>query len=682
VTVAARPAPRRRSPRSAARLAYRFFGGKGGVGKTTCAAASALAAADAGARVLVVSTDPAHSLGDALGARLSSRPRRLRGAPGGLLAVELDADGALADWLGARRRLLRTIAERGTYLDQADVERFLDLSLPGVDELVGLLELRRLAAAVGPDLVVVDTAPTGHTLRLLAMPATLARIARVLDDMYAKHRFLAARLGGGHRADAADGLIAEIAGDAAALGALLRDPERCAFHWVLRAEAAALAEGRDGVAALERAGHPVREIVVNAVAPPAAGCPACETRAGAERTVLAATAAAFPGRRLRLVPALTREPRGIEALRAFARLLDRAPAPGAIVSMRAPARRAAARPRDPVGGAAGPPSPPASAGSPWWLAALAPPGVRLVVVAGKGGVGKSTTAAALALHAAQADPGRRVLLLSCDPAHSLGDVLDAPLDDAVRAVPGGPANLEARELDADRALDARRARYRQAVDALFEELLRGARLDVAFDRDVVRDLIDLAPPGLDELFALVSVIEALLRPGAEHDLVVLDTAPTGHALRLLRLPEGALEWVHAFLAVLLKYREVLGLGDLAADLVQLARELRGLQALLRDAGRARVLVVTRAAELPARETRRLLQALAGLGLPVPTLLVNAVTAPACARCRRAAAAEARAIRGFGQGGAAPLLLAPDRPAPPRGAAALVEWSAQWRGRQP
>jgi arsenite-transporting ATPase len=89
---------------------------------------------------------------------------------GRLLAAELDAKRALDLWLGERRSDLETIAERGTYLGREDVSRFLDLGLPGVDELVGLIELMRLVRAFPGDEVVVDTAPTAHTLRLLSMP--------------------------------------------------------------------------------------------------------------------------------------------------------------------------------------------------------------------------------------------------------------------------------------------------------------------------------------------------------------------------------------------------------------------------------------------------------------------------------------------------------------------------------
>jgi len=315
---------------------------------------------------------------------------------------------------------------------------------------------------------------------------------------------------------------------------------------------------------------------------------------------------------------------------------------------------------------------------------MAPPGRRLLLFGGKGGVGKSSCASAAALALVARDPGRRVLLLSTDPAHSLGDVLGIPIGDEEREVPGTSGHLVARELDAGRAFARRRARYRDAVDALFDGLLGGSRFDVAFDRVVVRQLIDLAPPGLDELFAILAIIEAL-RPGAPaavgmlDDLVILDTAPTGHALRLLELPAAALQWVHALLAILLKYRKVIGLGELAADLVEVARDLRELGALLHDPLRTAFIAVTRPAELPRLETGRLLRRLAELDVHVPAVIVNRVTRGSCPRCRRTARAEARVTRALAaerpEGCA--IIVAPALGVPPRGADALTRWGRTW-----
>jgi arsenite-transporting ATPase len=308
--------------------------------------------------------------------------------------------------------------------------------------------------------------------------------------------------------------------------------------------------------------------------------------------------------------------------------------------------------------------------------------VRLIVFAGKGGVGKTTCAAATAVALARRRPAGSILLLSADPAHSLSDVLDASLGDDERAVPRAPAGLRARELDADGALGRTRERYRRAVEETFDSLLRGSRFDVAYDREALHGLMDLAPPGLDELFAVLSIVEALLERQPPHDVVVLDTAPTGHALRLLEMPETALAWVHALLAILLKYREVVGLGEVAAELVATARRLRELRALLTDPARARVIAVTRAAELPRRETVRLLARLRRLRLAVPAVVVNALTSGDCRRCRRARRVERRIMAGLGRPtgtrrGAWGMISTPALAPPPRGVAGLERWTRTW-----
>jgi len=226
------------------------------------------------------------------------------------------------------------------------------------------------------------------------------------------------------------------------------------------------------------------------------------------------------------------------------------------------------------------------------------------------------------------------------------------------------------------------SRFGEITERAFESLLRGSRFDVAYDREALRGLMDLAPPGLDELFAVLSIVEALLEREPSVDVVVLDTAPTGHALRLLEMPGTALGWIHALLAILLKYREVVGLGDVAAELVTTARRLRQLGALLTDPARARAVVVTRAGELPARETARLLTALRRLRMTVSAVVVNATGGGGCARCARALVAERRAMaalaRQWGPRGRAwGIISTPAVAPPPRGAAGLARWGRTW-----
>ena len=304
---------------------FSFFAGKGGVGKTTCAAARAVSVAGGGRQVLAVSTDPAHSLGDALGVSLSSSARRLRlpGRTGTLHAAEIDARRAFARWLGAHHQALGDIVEHGTWLDRDDVDALLGLSIPGIDELVGLSEVVRLARGRDYDEVIVDTAPTGHTLRLLSAPETVATLAHALDTLQEEHRLIRdqlARVGG--KPEASDRLIALLAQQARETAARLHDPAQTAFHWVTLPEELSLAESEDGIRTLERNGMHVPEIIVNNVLPDAPPCPICDRRRAEERRVIASIVRRLGrGRRIVAIPAATREPKGVGALASLGRVM-------------------------------------------------------------------------------------------------------------------------------------------------------------------------------------------------------------------------------------------------------------------------------------------------------------------------------------------------------------------------
>ncbi|HEV7504797.1 MAG TPA: ArsA family ATPase [Thermoanaerobaculia bacterium] len=703
-------------------MKFRIFGGKGGVGKTTCAAAVALAAAEggsAGSRVLVVSTDPAHSLGDAFAKHLAPgltapEPTRIPNRRGELWAAELAAGPAIARWTAEHREAVRTLAERGTYLDGEDVDRFLDLTLPGGDELIAWLEIDRLVRESGCEEVVVDTAPTAHTLRLLASPDTLRRFATLLDRLDGRHREMAEHFGT-WRPDAVNALIADLEAEGRALEERLRDPKTTVLTWVLLPEALAIAETKDALAALEDAGIPVRDLIVNRVLADAGDdCPLCQERRRAEAQAIREIRKAFGDREIRFLPEAEKEPRGKAALRLLqgANLANRdknhpptVETPRGVPRGASPGRGhhtnhrndldpiessgsrlsgfISSRPGHTAPGGSGSFGAQSFAGdaprgTPWgvstvgvgryrrwsrprhglaWLDDIAPPGLRLLFFGGKGGVGKTTCSAAVALALARRRKGTRILLLSTDPAHSLADVLKIPLGSDERSL---QANLVLRELDARGEFARWRERHGGEVDRAV-----GA---FATEGSGVGDLLDFSPPGLDELIAVSSLLDA----EAAYNLVIVDTAPTGHALRLLEMPELALSWDRFLLSLLLKYREAVGLGDLAAGLVDLSRSLKRLQALLRDPDQTRFVVVTRAAELPRRETERLLGSLKRLGIAVPAVVVNAAAPPGAPGCPRCGGPAPRPIK-------TPyaMIEAPATFPPPRGARALAAWVQDW-----
>jgi arsenite-transporting ATPase len=636
-----------------------------------------VAGAGRGRQVLAVSTDPAHSLGDVLAARLSPRPRTVRlarrvGSSGTLHAAEIDARRAFARWLRTHQQALGEIVEQGTWLDREDVDALLGLSIPGIDELVGLSEVIRLAEDHEYDEVIVDTAPTGHTLRLLAAPETVATLAHALDALHEEHRLIRDQLARVGRPEASDRLIDLLTEQARDTSALLRDPRRVTFSWVTLPEEMSLAEAEDGIGALERSGIGISSLIVNRAVPEGPPCPVCDRRRAGERLVIDRIGRRLGRKRtLHVVPAQRIEPRGVTALRRIGKVLSEP------------------HPTSPKPGEGGKPDPTRSAGSALSLPKEAKTtlpeslevfrGARLLFFGGKGGVGKTSVAAAVALRLARAEPRRAVLLLSTDPAHSLGDVFEQRIGDSATRIRHGPGNLRVRELDAAAALASRRADLEAALNeigAVFGADDGGSPIG---GRGAT-ELMELAPPGIDELFGLVSVVEAR----DEFPLIVMDTAPTGHALRLLEMPDAAREWVQVLLRVLLKYRSLARPGRLASELVDLSKSIRGLQELLRSPRDTRFIVVTRAAAVPRLETERLRARLRGLHLAAPAVIVNAMTlAPRrCPLCRATAAGERRELallmRGGSRGrGQCAIIQTPLAAPPPRGPAALVRWAGSW-----
>jgi arsenite-transporting ATPase len=654
--------------------------------------------------VLVVSTDPAHSLGDALAVRLSSRVSRV--VPG-LDGIELDAPRAFARWLHANRSALRDILEHGTWLDRGDVDTLLELSMPGVDELMAMLEIGDLAAPLGGvptssgshsdgpsaryDLVVVDTAPTGHTLRLLAAPETVAAVAGTLDSLQREHRLIRAHLARSVRPEAADRLIDLLSDQARRTHDLLRDRTRTTFRWVMLAEELSLAETDDALSTIEAASISVPELIVNRLLPAGVPCPTCDGRRAAEQRILARAERTIGKERLvRVVPAQMREPRGVAALSRVGRHLWRRASGRSAIDTNALGRRAidakAGLRRERRGTAAA--SFRSDRSVPAAFAAFRKK--RLLFVGGKGGVGKTTIAAATAIALALDNPRKRVLLLSTDPAHSIGDVLGAVIGDRPTSVPGAPRNLRARELDAAAALRKKRA----VLEAALSEVV--ATVGASRDQQAgLNGLIELTPPGVDELFGILAVAAAGAERRDRPDVIVVDTAPTGHALRLFEAPEIARDWVRTLMQVLLKYRTVVRPGGLGAELVELARSIRLVQTLIRDPDRSGCIIVTRAAAVPRIETERVLGRLESLHIAVPAVVVNARTLEPgkCPWCARTALAERRELetlitrvrRLFGrnlgsrEGGTnlviiQTALIAP----PPRGVAMLRSWAGTWK----
>ena len=662
------------------------MGGKGGVGKTTCAAACAVAAARRGLHTLAISVDPAHSLGDALGVRLGRLPRDVPGLGGRLKAAELQASAVIRTWLSERRDLVEEIAARGTWLDRDDVSALVRLSLPGIDEVAALLEVGRFVRSRRYDLVVVDTAPTGHSLRMLDTPDVLGAIASTFDAMQSRHRAIVEAIRGQWSGDDADTLVAELDRDSRELAAMLRDAGRTSVFWVTLPEPMAVDETLDALRALTSRSIPIEAVVVNRLTPrrPDA-CQWCDARRRFEAHALDQLERVPRGATpLTVVSVLDRahEPVGIRNLGAIGNELEgrRARPPRregqrqtvrAMIAAptRSRSRVAAGRDRGTR----------ARHSSDVRFPEIEGTSARVLMFGGKGGVGKTTCAAGAALAIARAHPDRKVLLLSTDPAHSLSDVLAVRVSDEAARVRHGPANLDVRELDAVTAFARVRQEYASAIDQLFGRLRLNSAVDAAYDRRVMQGLLEFAPPGVDELMAMSDVVETIGAEKGAYDVLVMDTAPTGHALRLLEMPTLVQDWSRALMRVLLKYRSVTGVGAPGEALLRLSRAMGRIQSILTDRAAAEFIVVTRPAALPRAETQRLLATLRRMRIPVSRLVINAANAGTCPRCRRIATSERREVatlvRSLRSG--ITVTTAPAEIPPPHGVRGLLRWQRRW-----
>lgn len=329
-----------------------FYGGKGGVGKTTCAAATALKLAAADRETLVVSTDPAHSLADSLEADIGSEPTELaapvahdRGdtatAPaaetdpaGGLWAVEIDPETQRERYEKLARALAADLRRAGISLSDAEVERLFATSAPaGSDEIAALDLLVEYVDADEWDTVVFDTAPTGHTLRLFDTPEMMGLALETARSL----RGQAKRIGNAARtavlgpmsmmtgnSDDEDESLEAFQARLERARDLLVDPARTEFRVVLTPESMAISESARLVDRLREADVPVERLIVNRVLEaPHEGCPRCRSRRERHEARLAEVRSTFPDLEIVTLPELEGEVGGRESLAVIA---ERVPA--------------------------------------------------------------------------------------------------------------------------------------------------------------------------------------------------------------------------------------------------------------------------------------------------------------------------------------------------------------------
>ncbi|MBI4684677.1 MAG: ArsA family ATPase [Nitrospirae bacterium] len=291
-----------------------LFGGKGGVGKTTCAASAGLYLANNNKNTLLISTDPAHSLSDSLGKEITNEITQIKGVDK-LSAMEISAEKALSSFKAEYQDELKRLFDTSTYLDKEDIDSILELPIPGIDEVMGFKVIVDLIEKEEFDKYVVDTAPTGHALRLLTLPELLDDWIKVLAKMRWKYRYMVTTFAGKYRPDSADDFLMSMKKTVKKIEGLLKDENRCEFIVVTIPEDMAIKETERLIRNLNQYGMKVKQLIINNVIPEGDRCSFCQARRKGQDKYIKEIRDKFSDLNITVIPLQPHEVKGINALK-------------------------------------------------------------------------------------------------------------------------------------------------------------------------------------------------------------------------------------------------------------------------------------------------------------------------------------------------------------------------------
>ena len=461
---------------------YIFFSGKGGVGKSTMSCAVAVWLAQKGYKTLLVTTDPAPNLSDIfrqdIGAKVTSIPL----VPN-LSVIEIDPDVASEEY---RERAIEPIKD---FVDEEQLFQIKEkMKSPCIEEVAAFDKFIEFMDDPQFDVVVFDTAPTGHTIRLLELPSGWSK---EIDR-------------GGSTCIGPSSSLQEVQVKYNKAIAYLQDKQRTSFVFVLRPEKLSLLETIRSRNELSPLGISLSALIVNGLFPKEA----CSDnfflkKLSSQQQYLREIFSEFDGISIKEFPLVATELNGIDLITSVGQfLLDGVELPSTIKESSVSYEHI-----------------PFSHNDIYDLITPSPNHkTKFVFITGKGGVGKSTIACITAVHLAE--KGYKTLLVSTDPASHLESILGHPVGHEPKVIADLPLLFAAR-IDQKQALIDYKKRIMLAVDSLGE----GVKASV---------LEELNSPCAEEMAAFECFMSYLVQ--GEYQIVVFDTAPTGHTLRLLELP--------------------------------------------------------------------------------------------------------------------------------------------------
>ena len=548
---------------------FYFYSGKGGVGKTSMACVAAVRYADQGKKILIVTTDPASNLADVFEQSIGHLITPIKDVPN-LWAMEIDPDQATEEYKDKALDPIRAAfpKEMVTVIEE-QMSGPCTTEVAAFDRFTDFLDTSQ-QTEINFDIIIFDTAPTGHTLRLLELPFEWSESIDVANQ------------GSGQTCLGPAAAIQDSKLKYERAMQVLRDPALTTFFFVLHPEAIAIKETQRAIAELKKLKIGAFQIIINGIIPAhETENPLFGARAKMQSSYLQQikTGLPYPSKEMFL---LSGEINGVKRLRQVGEIYfdNKYYEEHAQISVKNPSvlmyDRSLAIPH------------------------ILPNGhQRTLFFAGKGGVGKTVSSCITAVWLAR--QGYRTLLLTTDPAAHLGDVLDVPVGDSAQAVPGMP-NLWAARIDPKAAAEEYKAR-----------ILDDARKRGRSEESIKVMAEELDSPCTEEMAGFDKFIDFASQ--SEWEVIVFDTAPTGHTLRLIELP---MDWNQQ-----LNIKVFATVDSTAADDVTKKR-FNEVIAMMRDPERSTFAYVMYPESTPILEAHRAVMELATAGIQAGLVVVNQI----------------------------------------------------------
>ncbi|MBW4440140.1 MAG: TRC40/GET3/ArsA family transport-energizing ATPase [Plectolyngbya sp. WJT66-NPBG17] len=559
-----------------------MFSGKGGVGKSTLSSGFARRWAKQfpNEQILLMSTDPAHSLGDVLQMDVGNTAQTVEDLPN-LTVRALDSALLLKEFKADYGEILERLVERGSFVEKDDLSSVWDLGWSGLDELMGILEIQRLLRDQVVDRIVVDMAPSGHTLALFNLMDFLEEFLSALELFQQKHRTISEAFTGRYTPDEVDRFLESMQQDLTHGRQLLQNPARSGCFIVAIAEWLSLLESQRFFKSLETLKIPFGGLFLNQI------------HSGNE-SLVEKFQNTFEPASIITIPQQNEEPIGGTAIDQLIAQIG-VSAPISISQSVEPSIK---------------------------FADFISEGRKLLLIGGKGGVGKTTVAAAIALNLSQQYPDKKIRVISIDPAHSLGDAFGTQLGHHPTEL---SPNLSAQEIDAREMIDEFRSAYLWELADMMSGENQDETLQIAYTPEAWRKIMAQALPGIEEMLSLIEVMELL--DSQAQDLIVLDTAPTGHLLRFLEMPSVLTDWLNWIFKLWLKYQNVIGHTEFMGRLRTLRQRIVQTHKKLQNSQHTEFIGVVQNRSAIFAETERLVKSLEQLQVHQRYIVYNRADRP-------------------------------------------------------